>query len=259
MLMQKLKPSTYLQSVLLSVSRRSASSSPTSGSTPSKVLIETHELETLIKEQPESLAIFNATYTMQNINPREEHIKSRIPTSIFYDFNEFSDKKTSISYMVPPESQFREQMRQLNVRKSDTIVVYDKIGMISAPRAFWLFKTFGISNVMILNGAFNKWAGESRAIESGDNESAWKKIRKTEASPDDFNFSFDNNRLRKYEEIVNIAKEKTYPILDTRGASMYQQGHIPSSLNAPFNLFLNEDKTFKQPAEIKKILEDLGI
>ena len=68
-------------------------------------------------------------------------------------------------------------MKAVGVRKSDIVVVYDKIGMISAPRAFWLFKTFGLENVFLLNGVFNKWQAEGRAIESGDAEPAWKKIR----------------------------------------------------------------------------------
>jgi len=66
-------------------------------------------------------------------------------------------------------------MRKLNVRKSDLIVVYDKLGMISAPRAYWLMRTFGLPNVRILNGVFNKWQAEQRAIETGDVETAWRK------------------------------------------------------------------------------------
>lgn len=147
-----------------------------------KILIETPELESLIKEQPEKVSIFNASYTIQNVNPREEHIKGRIPSSIFYDFNEFSSQDSSFSYTVPSEQQFKDHMKTINVRKNDIVVVYDKIGMVSAPRAFWLLKTFGLPNVMILNGSFHKWQAENRAIEEGDTESAWKRIRSTQPS-----------------------------------------------------------------------------
>ena len=67
-------------------------------------------------------------------------------------------------------------MKAVNVSKNDIIVIYDKIGMISAPRAYWLFKTFGLENVMILNGTFSKWLSENRAIDEGDNVNAWKKM-----------------------------------------------------------------------------------
>lgn len=55
-------------------------------------------------------------------------------------------------------------MKLLNVRKNDIIVVYDKIGKVSAPRAFWMLKTFGIDNVAILNGSFTKWLAENRPV-----------------------------------------------------------------------------------------------
>jgi 3-mercaptopyruvate sulfurtransferase SseA len=86
-------------------------------------------------------------------------------------------------------------MKLINVRKSDIIVVYDKIGKVSAPRAFWMFKTFGIQNVAILNGSFTKWVSEGRAVEDGDFDKAWKKIRDTHATPDDFNFQFDSSKV----------------------------------------------------------------
>ena len=82
-------------------------------------------------------------------------------------------------------------MKEINVRKSDLIVVYDKIGKVSAPRAFWMLKTFGIENVAILNGSFGKWMAENRSIEDGDIERAWKRVRSTQPLPDDFDFKYD--------------------------------------------------------------------
>ena len=40
-----------------------------------RVVIETQELETLIKEQPERLTVFNASYALPSVNPRMEHIR----------------------------------------------------------------------------------------------------------------------------------------------------------------------------------------
>ena len=68
-------------------------------------------------------------------------------------------------------------MREMDVRVNDTIVVYDKIGMASAPRAFWMLKTFGVTDVMILNGTFSKWETEKKPIDSGDKEAAWRNDR----------------------------------------------------------------------------------
>jgi thiosulfate/3-mercaptopyruvate sulfurtransferase len=69
-----------------------------------RVLIETHELDSLIKEQPEKLALFNATYSIGSIIPKEEHLKGRIPTSLYFDFNDFSHKEIKFSYTVPTDA-----------------------------------------------------------------------------------------------------------------------------------------------------------
>jgi thiosulfate/3-mercaptopyruvate sulfurtransferase len=53
-------------------------------------------------------------------------------------------------------------MKAIEVRKSDTVVVYDKVGMLSAPRVLWLFKSYGVPSVRILNGSFSKWESENR-------------------------------------------------------------------------------------------------
>lgn len=93
------------------------------------------------------------------------------------------------------------------MRKNDLIVVYDKIGMVSAPRAYWLFKTFGVPNVRILNGTFSKWISESRPVDQGDEPSAWSRVgRKTSPGPEDFNFHYNDKRVRFFEDMVEIIK-----------------------------------------------------
>lgn len=69
--------------------------------------------------------------------------------------------------MLPSNDHFIKLMKEMDVRKNDIIVVYDKYRNISAPRNYWMLKTFGAPNVLILNGTFSKWEKEGRTIESG--------------------------------------------------------------------------------------------
>lgn len=112
--------------------------------------------------------IFNATITRRDYNPREDHMKERIPGSLWFDLKGNCDPNTNLSYMMPSDEHFSKKMEEMDVRKNDFIVVYDKHRMISAPRAFWMLKTFGVQDVYLLNGTFSKWQKEGRAIESGD-------------------------------------------------------------------------------------------
>ena len=160
----------------------------------------------MIKEQPDKVSIFNASYPTATARPRENHISKRIPSSVFFDFDEFSQKGAKFSYTVPTVENFEDQMRKVNIRKSDIVVVYDKVGMLSSPRAYWLLKLFGLPNVMLLNGTFSKWDAEKRATMEGDTPCAWTRInRKTQASVDDFKFSFDKKKIRLYDDMVKIS------------------------------------------------------
>lgn len=150
-------------------------------------------------------------------------------------------------------------MRKLDVRRSDLIVVYDKLGMLSAPRAFWLFKTFGIPNVKILNGTYSKWLAEGREIEKGDNETAWRRLGRKTSETEDFRFELDEKRIRFYEEMVKIGESRTVPILDSRFASVFTQGNVPSSVNVPFPDVLNPDKTYKSVEALTALFQQHSI
>jgi thiosulfate/3-mercaptopyruvate sulfurtransferase len=202
-------------------------------------LIETHELEQLLKEEPERVTVFNASYPTATAKPRENHVSKRIPGSVFFDFDEFSQKGTQLSYMVPTIEHFTGHMQKLDVRKNDIVVVYDKVGMLSSPRAFWLLKLFGLPQVHLLNGTFSKWEAENRQTFSGETPCAWSRInRKTPTKADDFSFAFNKQNVRLYDDIVNITSRAKQnggiTLLDSRFEHVYKAGNIPTSVNVPF-------------------------
>ena len=188
-----------------------------------------------------------------------------MPSSVFYDFHEFSDKASAHSYMVPSAEVFSENMRSCDVRKTDIVVVYDRVGMLSSPRAYWMLKLFGLPNVYILNGTFTKWEAEKRPVETGDTEGAWRRTaRKTVAAKDDFTFHIDHDKIRNHDDVHQIAmsnlkNQNKLPIVDSRFVQNFKAGRIPSSLNIPFTQVLNEDKTFKTPEELVKVFKEVGL
>ncbi len=132
-------------------------------------------------------------------------------------------------------------MKDMDIRKSDHIVCYDKAGMLSSPRAFWMFNVFGAENVYILNGTFEKWKTENRKIESGENENTWRNKRKNPPGPDDYNYKLNKHLVVEHEEIQAVIdkegkikeeakkKNKDLHLLDSRYEKTYFMGHIPSS------------------------------
>ena len=57
-------------------------------------------------------------------------------------------------------------MRDLDVRKNDTIVLYENTDLKWACRASWMFRAFGAPRVSVLNGNFDKWLSEDLDLDS---------------------------------------------------------------------------------------------
>ena len=167
--------------------------------------------------------------------------------------------------MLPPQDNFIFMMKSLDVRVTDTIVCYDKVGMLSSPRAYWMFKTFGVPNVYILNGTFTKWKKENRPTESGDNRAAWHRQRKTPGKEEDYDYILDQSFVTTYDSLHQALDRNTEhdaehqtQIIDARFETVYNRGKIPTSKNIPFPQVLNEDKTFKSADQLRQLFESKG-
>lgn len=209
-----------------------------------------------MESNPEDITIVNAS-----LQPKDGQPLARIPNSIFFDIPALSEQKSDISFMLPSNEHFCEQMQRLDIRKSDFIVCYDKAGMISAPRAYFMLKTFGAPNVFILDGTFAKWQLEEKPVEEGDSENAWVRKRLSEPKEDDFDYKLNTEKVMTLDQVDKLVAQKNanYKILDSRLLSTFEQGSIPTSVSLPFTEVLNTDRTFKSPQQLIDIFESLGI
>ncbi|MEA2722233.1 MAG: thiosulfate/3-mercaptopyruvate sulfurtransferase, partial [Gemmatimonadales bacterium] len=97
-----------------------------------------------------------------------EYAAGHIPGAVFFDIDASSDPGTSLPHMLPAAERFAERMAALGLSDSDHIVVYDGSGQnLSAPRVWWMFRTFGHDRVSVLDGGIAKWRTENRALEPG--------------------------------------------------------------------------------------------
>lgn len=49
----------------------------------------------------------------------------------------------------------------MGISNDDKIVVYDGMGLFSAPRVYWTFKYFGHKDIAVLDGGFPLWKKEN--------------------------------------------------------------------------------------------------
>jgi thiosulfate/3-mercaptopyruvate sulfurtransferase len=191
-----------------------------------------------------------------------EFARSHVPGAVFFDVEASSDARSPLPHMLPPPARFAERMTALGLRDSDDIVVYDGSGAnLSAARVWWMFRVFGHDRVAVLDGGFGKWIREGRPVESGT--LAPKPGGFTARPPAD-------EALRDLEQVRALVPSGEAQIVDMRSAGRFaatepeprpglRGGHIPGSLNLPYNELVAEDGTLLPPDAVRRRIVAAGI
>ena len=185
--------------------------------------------------------IIDATFKMPGILPlpKDDYLAHHLPGAVFFDVDAVSDHSNPLPHMFPSSEQFGRDVGGLGIGNDDTVVLYDSGGWVAAPRVWWMFLSFG-KDVRILNGGLKKWVAEGRKVESGE----------VVPKPATFKAAFDPTYTRSIQQMVANLASRTEQVLDARANERYQgkaaeprpgirAGHIPGSLNLPYNNLVN--------------------
>ncbi|MEZ4951131.1 MAG: rhodanese-like domain-containing protein [Saprospiraceae bacterium] len=89
-----------------------------------------------------------------------------IPGARFMDLKkDFSEAGAEFPNTFPTKIQFEKAARSLGINNEDTIVVYDREGIYSSPRAWWLFKSMGHEKCFSIGWQFTGMVKIGFAIE----------------------------------------------------------------------------------------------
>jgi thiosulfate/3-mercaptopyruvate sulfurtransferase len=107
------------------------------------------------------------TYTVKS--GREDFEKGHIPGAQFLDLQaDLSDNsQLPLRFMLPKAAEFAAAMRRFGISDSSRVVTYSTANPQWATRVWWVLRVYGFDNAAVLNGGFQKWAKEGRAVETG--------------------------------------------------------------------------------------------
>lgn len=178
----------------------------------------------------------------------------QIPDALYFDLkNVFCETDARFPNTVPSELKFTKAVRNLGVNNNSIIVIYDDKGIYSSPRAWYLFKYFGFTNVAVLNGGLPAWKLANYPIQTkGERANGFG----------DFIPSTILNKIIFYQDIHKSILSNDQIIIDARSQKRFKglvpeprkglrSGKIPNSINIPFTNMLNSFY-FKSKKEIKK-------
>ncbi|WP_454620526.1 3-mercaptopyruvate sulfurtransferase [Bradyrhizobium cenepequi] len=207
--------------------------------------------------------VIDASYKMPGVLPlpADDFITAHIPGAVFFDVNAIADKNDPRPHMYPTAEQFAQDVSALGISSDDTVVAYDAGGWVAAPRAWWMFLSFGHPNVKVLDGGMQKWTSEARPVESGP----------VAPKPGKFQAKFDPSFVRSKEQLLDNVETKNEQVIDARPRPRFEgtvvepwpgrrSGHIPGSCNVPYaDLFDAKTGAMKPLDELRKAFTSAGI
>jgi thiosulfate/3-mercaptopyruvate sulfurtransferase len=99
---------------------------------------------------------------------REDYEKGHIPEARFCDVaRDVSDTRQKLNFMRQQPDDFAAAMRRFGISNSTRVVTYSTANPWWATRVWWLLREFGHDNAAVLNGGWQKWIAEGRAVETG--------------------------------------------------------------------------------------------
>ncbi len=137
-------------------------------------LIDTETLERRLGDP--GLRVFDCTThlipdpkaTYQVVPGRADFEKGHIPGAQFIDLQaDLSDNTQRLRFMAPSAEAFAAAMSRFGVGEGDRVVLYSTTTPQWATRVWWLLRVFGFDEAAVLDGGWQKWAREGRAVETG--------------------------------------------------------------------------------------------
>src|SRR6202167_501079 len=104
-----------------------------------------------------------------NVVPgRHTYEAGHIPNADFLDLQgEFSDQGTPLRFMMPAVAQLEAAFGRHGIGANSRVVLYS-IGTPMGATRFWgMLKSVCFDKLSVLDGGFDKWKAEGRAIETG--------------------------------------------------------------------------------------------
>ena len=203
------------------------------------------------------ITILDATLPPVGVKPpvdtRARYSAQHIPGAVFFDIEEFSDRSSPYPHMLLAPEAFSRSASGLGISEKMEIVVYEQEGVFSAPRAWWMLRTFGAANVYLLDGGLRAWLDAGLPTETGE----------IQRPPTTFHAAFNERAVKDFTQMQQLIAGRAQ-ILDARSAARFHgtapeprpgihSGHMPGAANVPFTE-LQQAGRMKSVQELRQIL-----
>jgi len=197
-------------------------------------------------------------------DPTANYNLGHIPGSVLIDWKR--DINDPVRRDIVSKEDLEVLFGRLGISNDHRLVLYGDFNNWFAAFAFWVFKYYGVENVVLLNGGRKKWIEEDLPLTKDVPSVPTTTFAAKEPDED----------LRAYLHYVRQTfRDKDKVLVDVRSPKEFtgeilappeyptehaqRGGHIPGAKNIPWAQAVNEDGTFKTPEELKALYEPKGV
>jgi len=212
----------------------------------------------------DALVLLDASWYLpaDNRNTQAEFEQLHIPGARFFDIDNIADLSSGLPHTLPTPDRFAEALQLLGITEGQTVVVYDSAGLLSAPRAWWMFRVFGWERVAILKGGLPAWLRSGGDTASGPVESV---------SAPSLALSLRAELFADQNDVITATETGDRQILDARSPGRFSgaepeprpglaSGHMPTAINLPFGTLIDHECGELLPAEqLRQVLVTQGV
>jgi len=209
-----------------------------------------------------NVRVVDGSWHMPQLNrdARAEFTEAHIPGAVFFDIDAIADRGSPLPHMLPRAPEFAREVGSLGIGARDRVIVYDSRGVVSAARVWWTFRAFGHDAVAVLDGGFPRWRAEGRPIESGT----------PAPTPRRFVARLRRRLVRDLASMRLNLTTRRAQVLDARSRGRFlgtepeprpslRAGHIPGSLNLPYDELYQKDGTLLPSDALRRKFEASGL
>jgi len=191
----------------------------------------------------------------------EDFLESHIPGAVYAHLdNDLSSAITSNSgrHPLPDTQKFASFLASSGWCPGKLLVAYDDAGGAIAARLWWLMKYFGHDCAALLDGGIPAWWAAGYELESGPASATRLPLENLSACAD---------FVMTTSEILAVLDSNKIVLADARAPERFTgeiepidsvAGHIPGSVNFPYNLNLTPNGMFKTVEEVRNGLLTLA-
>ncbi len=206
--------------------------------------------------------IIDASWYMPGaeMNAHEIYEEGHIPGAVQFDIDTIEKPDSGLPHMLASEADFADAVGKLGIRETDTIIIYDGIGVfMAASRVWYNFVIMGAKDVRLLAGGMPAWTRLDLPVEKG----------RPEPKAVTFNAEFDASRVKTIEDVKQALEDGSAQVLDARARERFtgevnesnpalKSGHMPGAINVPYNPLMRLGE-YKDPETLRAIFDEAGV